>query len=145
MGRRNPIHVVGEPMRTGVTWLSDELIRSGGHDRALGSDGLLVMAYLLSCATSPQSNKRRWETSAVQIAEQFGWPRNRRRVTKAIEAAVNDDRLLIRGYVRGHVAVPRRCEYVVCAGGRRFTDAEKFYHSTPVELPAKSPRLREVS
>ena len=136
MGRRNPIHVIGEPLRTGVTWLSDELIRSGPHADGLGSDGFVVMAYLLSCATMPRTGGRVWETSAAQMSEQFGWPRNRRRVTKAIEAAVKDGRLLIREYVRDGRPVPRRCAYLVCAGGRRFTDEELCRWSGPIALPS---------
>ncbi|WP_167107253.1 hypothetical protein [Mycobacterium sp. DL592] len=143
MGRRNPIHVIGGPVRQGVTWLSDELIRSGAHNSALGSDGFVVMAYLLSCATMPGSRRRVWETSAAQISEHFGWGGNRRRATKAIEAAVKDGRLIIRGYVRAGELLQRRCAYVVCAGGRRFTDDELFHHSGPIELPAN--RLRGVS
>lgn len=78
MGRRNPIILVGEPMRQGFTVLSNELIREGGQDQALGADGFLVMAYLLSCATPAGSGERVWETSAAQMAEVFGWPSNRR-------------------------------------------------------------------
>lgn len=145
MGRRNPILLVGDPVRQGFTLLSNELIRAGGHDKALGSDGLLVMAYLLSCATTPQPGKRVWETSAAQMSELFGWPGNRRRITKAIEAAKKDGRLLIREYVRGGVTVPRRCAYVVCLGGRKFADGEAAYHSAPIELGAKDSELGEAS
>jgi hypothetical protein len=146
VGRRNPILLVGDPVRQGFTLLSNELIRSGGHDKALGADGLLVMAYLLSCAATPQSGKRAWETSAAQMAEVFGWPANRRRITKAIEAAKKDGRLLVREYIRDGVMVPRRCAYVVCAGGRKFTDGEASYFSAPIELEAKVPEpLEEAS
>lgn len=139
MGRRNPIHVIGDPIRQGVTWVSDELIRTGAHSGALGSDGFLVMAYLLSCATAPHSNRTPWETSAAQISEQFGWPRNRERAYAAIVAAQKDNRLLIRRYVRDGKTVEKRCAYVVCAGGRRFTDEERFRWSGPIVLPSKSP------
>ena len=94
MGRRNPIHVIGEPIRKGVTWLSDELIRAGAHDDALGSDGFVVVAYLLSRVSAP--HKPAWETSAVQISEQFGWGLNRERAKGALDRAVKDRRLLIR-------------------------------------------------
>lgn len=134
MGRRNPILLVGEPVRQGFTLLSNELIREGANDKALGADGLLVMAYLLSCATPSGSGKRAWETSAAQMAEVFGWPANRRRITKAIESAKKDGRLLVREYARNGVPVPRRCAYVVCVGGRKFTDGEASYHSAPIEL-----------
>lgn len=135
MGRRNPIHVVGDPIRKGVTWISDELIRAGAHDHTLGSDGFVVMAYLLSWATSQSS--RAWETSASQISEQFGWGRNRERASKALAAAEKDNRLVVRKYFRDGVEVPRRCAYVVCAGGRRFTDEEISRVSTPIVLPSK--------
>lgn len=139
MGRRNPIHLVGEPIRKGFTMISDELIRSGAHIGALGPDGFLVLAYLLSCATAPQSNHRRpWETSAAQMNEHFGWPRNRRRVAAAIEQAIKSDRLLIREFVRPDGRpVRNRCAYVVCAGGRRFTDEERFTYSQPIITAAK--------
>lgn len=135
MGRRNPIHAIGEPMRHGVTWVSDELIRSGAHDDTLGSDGLAVMLFLLSWASSP--NKRTWETSAAQISEQFGWGLNRERAKRALDRAVKDGRLLMRGYLRDGQLVPRRCAYVVCAGGRRFTDEELLRWSVPIELPPR--------
>ncbi|SKH28925.1 Uncharacterised protein [Mycobacteroides abscessus subsp. massiliense] len=134
MGRRNPIHVIGPPMREGFTCLSDELIREGGHRSRLGSDGLLVLAYLLSRA-APRGQKA-WETSTVQISEQFGWGRNRNRVREAIEAAVKDGRLVIRGYIRDGLEVPRRSAYVVAAGGRRLTDLEIAEYSRPFELPS---------
>jgi hypothetical protein len=137
VGRRNPILVIGDVPRQGVTWLSDELIREGAKEDHLGADGFLVMAYLLSCATTPGSGKRVWETSAAQMSELFGWPGNRRRITKAVEAAKKDNRLVVREYERDGVRVPRRCAYVVCAGGRRFTDGEASYHSAPITLQAK--------
>ncbi len=141
MGRRNPIQVIGDPMRKGVTWMSDELIRAGAHDDALGSDGFVVMAYLLSWASRPVPNRRPWETSAAQISEQFGWGRNRERARRAIERAVKDNRLLVRGYLRDGELVSRRCAYVVCAGGRRFTDEELFLWSEPILLSPKSQRV----
>lgn len=137
MGRRNPIHVIGEPIRQGVTWLSDELIRAGAHDDALGSDGFVVVAFLLSCASSPDSKKRAWETSAVKISEQFGWGLNRERAKRALDRAVKDNRLIVRGYLRDGQLVQRRCSYVVCAGGRRFADHELLQWSTPIVLQSK--------
>ncbi len=138
MGRRNPIHVIGDPMRQGVTWVSDELIRAGAHRHALGSDGLVVMAYLLSWASAPNSAKRAWETSAAQISEQFGWGGNRERAQRAIDAAIKDGRLLMRKYVRDGVELERRRAYVVCAGGRRFTAEEVLQWSAPIVLPSKA-------
>lgn len=137
MGRRNPIYAVGEPMRKGVTWLSDELIRSGAHDDALGSDGFVVMAFLLSWATPIGSDRRVWETSAAQISDEFGWGGNRQRARHALDRAVKDKRLLIREYLRDGQLVPRRCAYVMCSGGRRFTDEELLLWSKPIELPSK--------
>lgn len=136
MGRRNPIQVIGDPIRKGVTWLSDELIRSAAHDDLLGSDGLVVMAFLLSWAPAAGS-KRAWETSASQLSEQFGWGRNRERASRALNAAVKDGRLIVRDYIRDGQLVPRRCAYLVAAGGRRFTDEERMQWSTPIELPTK--------
>lgn len=138
MGRRNPIHVIGEPLRKGVTWLSDELIRAGAHDDALGSDGLVVMAFLLSWASSPDTAKRAWETSAAHLSEQFGWGLNRERASRALDRAVKDHRLIIRRYVRDGQMVARRCSYLVCSGGRRFTDEELFHWSAPIQLPPKA-------
>lgn len=135
MGRRNPIHVIGDPPRRGVTWMSNDLIREAAHDNALGSDGFLVMAFLLSCVTTPDANRRPWETSAAAISEQFGWGANRRRATKAIESAVKDRRLVVREYLRDGQLVPRRCAYLVCSGGRRFTDEELVQWSRPIVLP----------
>lgn len=140
MGRRNPIHTIGEPIRNGVTWVSDELIRAGAHDDALGSDGFVVMAFLLSWASAPGSKKRAWETSATQLSEQFGWGLNRERARRALERAVKDNRLIVRGYLRDGQLVQRRCSYVVCAGGRRFTDHELLQWSMPVVLPSKVKR-----
>jgi len=119
-------------MRARVTWLSNELIRSGAHAGALGSDGFVLMAYLLSCAGG-----KTWETSAVEISEKFGWGRNRERATRALDSAVKDNRLIVREYRRDGQIVPFRCAYVVCAGGRRFTDEELFIWSAPIELEAK--------
>lgn len=136
MGRRNPIHVIGEPIRKGVTWLSDDLIRSGAHDDALGADGFVVVAYLLSRVAA--TGRPAWETSAAQISEQFGWGRNRERASRAIDRATKDNRLLIRQYVRDGQLVARRCAYVVCAGGRQFTEDELSRWSTPIVVPSKS-------
>ena len=135
MGRRNPIRVVGEPMRKGVTWLSDELIRAGAHNNTLGSDGFVVMAFLLSWAPTAS---RIWETSAAHLSEQFGWGGNRVRAGKALAAAVKDNRLVIREYMRDGKPVQRRCMYVVAAGGRRFTDEEISRLSAPIVLPSKA-------
>ncbi len=133
MGRRNPIYLVGQNPKSGFTMLCDDIIRSGARDDALGSDGLVLMAFLLSWATPANSNKRVWETSARHISEHFKWGMNRERATKAIERAVKDHRLIIRQYVRDGELVARKSAYVVCAGGRRFTDHERFELSAPIE------------
>lgn len=138
MGRRNPIHVIGEPIRKGVTWLPDGLIRAGAHEDALGSDGFVVVAFMLSCARAPHSNKRAWETSPAALSERFGWGLNRVRAMRALDRAVKDNRLIVRGYIRDGQIVARRCAYVVCAGGRRFTDEELSRWSRPSELPSKA-------
>jgi hypothetical protein len=141
VARRNPIHVIGDPIRKGVTWLSDELIRDVANDDALGSDGFVVMAFMLSCASAPDSKKRPWETSAAEISEKFGWGQNRERAKRAIERAVKDNRLIIRGYIRDGQELDRNRyrAYIVCAGGRRFTDEEQSRWSRPKPLPPKAP------
>lgn len=133
MGRRHPIYVAGQPIRQGVTWLSDELIRVGAHEDALGSDGFTVVAYMLSCACAPGSSRRRWETSPVNLSEQFGWGQNRERARRAIDRAEKDHRLVRRKFVRDGKELANRCAYVVCAGGRRFTDEELSLWSRPIE------------
>lgn len=138
MGRRNPIHLVGQTPKSGFTVLCDDLVRAGAHDDALGSDGFVLMAFLVSWATPDRSGKRVWETSARHLSEHFGWGMNRERATRAIERAVKDHRLIVRQFVRDGQMVARKCAYVVCAGGRRFTDSEHFECSAPIQLPSKS-------
>lgn len=112
--------------------VGNELIRVGGHNVALGSDGLLVMTFLLSCATTPGANQRHWETSVRAIADHFGIGRDRVRV--ALDRAVKDGRLVIRGCLKDGQLAPNRFVYVVCGGGRRFTDEELLLWSMPIEL-----------
>lgn len=138
MGRRNPIQFIGEPAKTGYTVLADDLIRDGAHEDALGADGFAVMAFLVSWASSTNSNRRPWETSPLHLSQTFGWSANRERANKAIARAVKDRRLIVRRYVREGQEVARRCAYLVCAGGRQFTDAEIGQWSRPIELPPKS-------
>lgn len=137
MGRRNPIQVIGACPRTGFTTLCDDLIRSGAHDDELGSDGLVLMAFLVSWATPVGSGKRVWETSAAAISEQFGWGMNRERAGRAIQRAVKHKRLLVRQYIRDGQMVPRRASYLVCAGGRKFTETELLDWDKPIPLPSK--------
>lgn len=109
---RNPILILGDSKaRPDITRVTDELIREGGHKRALGSDAVLVLAYLLSRGSE-------WETSAKQICEQFGWGKNRDRASAAFARLVKDQRLVIRNYGGS------RFQYVLCANGRRFTAIE---------------------
>lgn len=138
MGHRNPIQVFGDPIRMGYTKVSDELIRFGAHDRALGSDGLAVILLMLSRA-STKAGQRAWETSATKISEELGWGRNRERARAAIQRAENDGRLVRRGYRRDGQDVKQRCAYVVCAGGRRFTDEELVIVKEPIILPPTRP------
>lgn len=135
MGRRNQIRVIGDSPRQGFTILSDELIRAGAHHHALGSDGFVVMAFLLSWAVGPKS--RLWETSAADISEQLGWGQNRERARKALESAEKDGRLIRREYVRDGKSVRARYQYVVCAGGRKFADDERVEWSRPVVLESR--------
>lgn len=97
MGHRNPIQVFGDPMRKGYTVVSDELIRVGAHDKALGSDGLAVILLMLSRA-STKAGQRAWETLAAQISEELGWGRNRERARAAIQRAEDDDVLYGAGF-----------------------------------------------
>lgn len=136
MGNRYPIQVFGEPIRKGYTVVSDELIREGAHDNALGSDGLAVILLMLSRA-SIRAGQRAWETSATQISEELGWGRNRERARVAIQRAEDDGRLVRRGFARDGQDVKQRCAYVICAGGRRFTDEELVVVKEPIILPPK--------
>lgn len=145
MGRRNPIQFIGEPAKTGYTVLADDLIRSGAHEDALGSDGLAVMAFLVSWASSTHSAKRPWETSPLHLSETFGWSRNRERANKAIAKAVKEHRLIVRRYVRNGEEVARRSSYLVCAGGRQFTDGEIGMWSRPIELPPRSSDTEDLA
>jgi hypothetical protein len=109
---RNPIRIIGDRQpRRDIVRVTDELVREGGHAKSLGSDGVLVLEYLLSRGSG-------WETSARQICQQFGWGRNRDRATAALQRLVKDHRLVIRDYEGG------RYQYVLCAYGRRFTAEE---------------------
>jgi hypothetical protein len=135
VGQRNPIYVVpGGAPRSGFTVLSDELIRVGAHDKALGSDGFALVALLLSRASTTGTA---WQTSAVQISEDLGWGMNRQRAQRAIERAVKDGRLVIREYIRDGQLVARRRAYVLCPGGRRFTDEERLHYEDPIRMPSR--------
>lgn len=140
MGRRNPIHVSGEPLRKGYTVVSDELARVGAHDRALGSDGLAVILLMLSRA-STKPGQREWETSPAAISTELGWGLNRERARAAIERAVDDGRLVKRSFIRDGELVRQRCVYVVCFGGRRFTDEELVIVKEPIPLRSKPPEV----
>ena len=136
MGHRNPIQVFGDPVRKGYTVVADELIRFGAHDRALGSDGLAVVLLMLSRA-SIKADQKAWETSATQISVELGWGLNRDRARAAIQRAEDDGRLVRRGYTRDGQDVKQRCAYVICSGGRRFTDEELVIAKEPIVLPSK--------
>ena len=134
MGRRNPIYVIGDPMREGVTYICDDLIREGAHETRLGSDGFVALSYLLSRA----SRKRIWETSAKQITEQYGWGGNGNRARAALSMAVKDKRLIIRSFIRDGRTLRNRCAYVVADGGRQLTDLELVENSDPIVLPSNT-------
>lgn len=136
MGHRYPIQVFGDPIRKGYTVVADELIRVGAHDQVLGSDGLAVILLMLSRGTT-RAGQRAWETSATQISEELGWGRNRERASAAIQRAEDDGRLVRRGFTRDGQDVKQRCAYVICAGGRRFTDEELAIAKEPIVLPSK--------
>ena len=134
-GRRNPVVLVGERPRTGFTMVGDELIRDGGHRDALGPDGYLILSYLLSCASAPREDQRHWETSVRAMADKFGMGRDR--VRAALDRAGKDGRLVVREYLLDGRLAPNRCAYVVCAGGRRFTEEELLHWSRPAELKSR--------
>lgn len=136
MGSRYPIHVFGDPLRKGYTVISDELIRVGAHDRALGSDGLAVILLMLSRASTKPGQKP-WEISATQISVELGWGLNRERASAAIKRAEGDGRLVKRSFIRDGHLVRQRCAYVVAAGGRKFTDEELVIVKEPIPLPSK--------
>lgn len=136
MGRRNPIHMFGEPLRNGFTMVSNELAREGAHDRALGSDGLAVIMLMLSRGSGTET-QRVWETSATQISVELGWGLNRQRASAALKRAEDDGRLVKRSFMRDGQIVRQRCAYVVCFGGRRFTDQELIIVREPIALRPK--------
>lgn len=131
----NPIYVVGDRPRDGYFYLCDDLVRTGV--RELGSDGFVLLAYLLSRAGSAKSGKA-FETSPVRISIDLGWSRNRERARRALELAEKQHRLVKRKFVRDGRELTTRWAYVVAAGGRKFTDWELTECNRPMELPAKA-------
>ncbi|WP_216639170.1 hypothetical protein [Mycobacterium asiaticum] len=69
------------------------------------------------------------------IADHYGIGRDRVRL--ALDRAVKDGRLVIRGCLIDGQLARNRFVYVVCGGGRRFTDEELLMWSTPIELESK--------
>ncbi|WP_208114569.1 hypothetical protein [Mycobacterium sp. BK086] len=128
--------MIGDSPRQRFTVLCHDLIRAGAHDKALGSDGFVVMAYLLSWGVHPHN--RVWETSASEISRQLGWGSNRERARRALVAAEKDGRLIKRHYFRDGALVERRHQYVVCAGGRKFEPEELLTYSQPIVLDSNS-------
>lgn len=129
----HPIHVVGDRPRDGYFYLSDELVRAGA--RELGSDGFVLLAYLLSRAGT--SRGKRFETAPIRISGDLGWGRNRERVRRAVAVAAKEQRLVIRRFERDGRELATRWTYVVAAGGRKFTDAELSEYSRPTVLQSK--------
>ncbi|BBY95185.1 hypothetical protein MGALJ_48540 [Mycobacterium gallinarum] len=130
----NPIHVIGDRPRDGYFYLCDDLARTGA--RELGSDGLVLLAYLLSRAGNAKGGKP-FETSSVRISIDLGWGPNRNRVRRALDAAEKQHRLVKRKFVRDGHEQTTRWAYVVAAGGRKFTDWELTECNRPIELPSK--------
>ena len=130
----HPIHVIGDRPRDGYFYLCDELVRTGAHE--LGSDGFVLLAYLLSRAGG---NKGRvFETSPARMSADLGWGLNRERVRRALEVAKKKNRLVIRRFERDGRELETRWAYVVATGGRKFTDWELTEYSRPIVLPSKT-------
>ncbi|BBZ05996.1 hypothetical protein MDOR_01650 [Mycolicibacterium doricum] len=132
----HPIHVVGGRPRDGYFYLCDDLVRTGV--RELGSDGFVLLAYLLSRAGN--SKGKPFETSPVRVSGDLGWGRNRERVRRALAIAAKEHRLVIRRFERDGRELATRWAYVVAAGGRKFTDWELTEYGQPIVLrPRMSP------
>lgn len=129
----HPIHVIGDRPRDGYFYLCDELVRSGAQE--LGSDGFVLLAYLLSRAGS--SKGKAFETSPARMSADLGWGLNRVRVRGALEITEKASRLVKRRFERDGRELETRWAYVVAAGGRKFTDWELTEYSRPVVLPPK--------
>lgn len=131
VGNRNRVLFAENSIHSGYTRLDNELIRHGGHPTELGQDGLMLMAYLVSAAGAPHDKP--WETSGQAISKLFGWSKNGDRVAKASERCEKGQRLVRRKHVRNGKEIENRWDYVVCPGGRKFTDEELSRWSRPVE------------
>lgn len=132
----HPIHVVGDRLRDGYFYLADELIRTGA--RELGSDGFVLLAYLLSRAGT--SRGKPFETSPVRISDDLGWGRNRERVRRALAIAEKEHRLVIQRHERDGRELETRRTYVVAAGGRKLTDWELSEYNRPKVLQSSAGR-----
>lgn len=108
----------------------NELIRHGVSE--LGANGVNAFAVLVLLL----SHKEGYTTSAVEMSQQLGWGKNRRRCTEALAALQKAGRLVIRDHVYedGH---RRNQQYVIRDDGGRFSDAEREEWSRPVVLSRK--------
>lgn len=130
----HPIYVVGEPPRGGYFTVGDELVRTGVRD--MGSDGFAVICYLLSRAGT--SNGKPFRTSPNRISEDFGWGSNRERARAALAAVEKANRMVRRPLERDGKQLRTRWDYMIAAGGRRFTDCELSEYSRPIVLRSKA-------
>jgi hypothetical protein len=129
----HPIHVIGDRPRDGYFCLCNDLVRAGV--RELGSDGFVLLAYLLSRAGNNKGKP--FETSPDRMSADLGWGRNRERVRRALAITAKEHRLVIRRFERDGRELTTRWAYVVAAGGRKFTDWELTEYGRPMLLPSK--------
>jgi hypothetical protein len=129
----NPIRVIGDRPRDGYFYTCDDLVRTGV--RELGSDGVVLLAYLLSRAGNAKGKP--FETSPDRISEDLGWGRNRERARRALEVAEKQHRLVKQKFVRDGRELTTRWAYVVAAGARKFTDWELTECNRPTVLPSR--------
>jgi hypothetical protein len=121
---RNPIRRIGAGPSQGFTRVPNQLVRQAIP--TIGTDGFTVLVLLLS-------HECGWETSAAEIGRQFGWGRNRQRVSAALNRLVADRRLIIREHRRrGGGRVHQ--EYILWADGRQFSDSEVEQWSVPITV-----------
>lgn len=131
----HPIYVIGDRPRDGYFYLCDELVRTGAQE--LGSDGFVLLSYLLSRAGS--SKGRAFETSPARMSADLGWGLNRVRVRTALDVAEKTNRLVRRRFKRDGRELETRWAYVVASGGRKFTDWELTEYNRAIVLPSKLP------
>jgi hypothetical protein len=102
----------------------------------MGSDGFAVICYLLSRSGTTAHGKP-FQTTPTRISKDFGWGSNRERARAALTAAEKAHRMVRRPLVRDGKELQTRWDYMIAAGGRRFTDWELTEYSKAIVLPPK--------